>query len=104
MDGELFTKIILALITIISGIVSAYVIPFLKSKIKEQDMNRLLTIVEKAIKCAEQVYTPEQWEQKKIYVTNYVKSWLGTLNISITNEQLDAIIEGIVFEVKKEGK
>lgn len=101
MSGEIFTKIILALITIISGLVSAYVIPYLKSKVREQDLARLFEIVDKAVKCAEQIYTPEEWQQKKVYVVNYVKSWLGAVNIQITNEQLDTIIEGIVWEIKK---
>lgn len=102
MTEELFVKIILAIITIIGGLVSAYVIPYLKAKFSTEQLDTLTYYITVAVRCAEQIYTPEQWAEKKSYVTTYAKDVINDLvKINLTDEQLDAIIEGIVNEVKK---
>lgn len=102
MNGELFTQIILAIISIIGALVSAYVIPFIKAKMTQADMQRLVEFVKIAVRCANQIYTPEQWAQKKEYVLNLVKEFIeSNLKIKLTDEQIDAIIEGIVNLIKK---
>ncbi len=101
MNGEIFTQIVLAIITIIGALVSAYVVPFIKTKITDADMQRLMEFVKIAVRCANQIFTPEQWEQKKQYVLNLVKEFIETnLKIALTDEQINAIIEGIVNEIK----
>ena len=102
MNGELFTQIILGVLTIVGALISAYVIPFIKSKMTEADMQRLVEFVKIAVRCANQIFTPEQWAEKKEYVLNLVKEFVETnLKIKLTDEQIDAIIEGIVNLIKK---
>lgn len=102
MNSELFTQIVLAVITIVGALVSAYVIPFIKSKMTQADMQRLVEFVKIAVRCANQIFTPEQWEKKKEYVLNIVKEFIeANLKIKLTDEQINAIIEGIVNLIKK---
>ncbi len=105
MNGQLFTQIILAILSILGALISAYVIPFIKTKMSEADMQRLVEFVKIAVRCANQIFTPEQWEQKKQYVLNLAKEFIETnLKITLTDEQIDAIIEGLVNIVKSEDK
>jgi hypothetical protein len=101
MNSELFVKIILAIISICGALVTAYVIPFIKSKISSTELNKLFEYVKIAVRCAEQIYTVEQWQEKKEYVMNYVMNIMNEkLHIELSYDQIDTIVEGIVNEVK----
>lgn len=101
MNGELLVKIVLALISICGALVTAYVIPFIKSKISLTELNKLIEYVKIAVRCAEQIYTVEQWQEKKEYVMNYVINIMNEkLHIDLSYDQIDTIVEGIVNEVK----
>ena len=104
MTDELFIKIAGAVITIIISLITAYVLPAIKSHMTAKDMETLKTFISIAVKCADQIYTQEQWREKKEYVTNYV---LGVvydyLHIKLTPEQIDTLIEGLVNEIHDNG-
>lgn len=101
MNGELLVKIVLAIISICGALVTAYVIPFIKSKISSTELNKLFEYVKIAVRCAEQIYTVEQWQEKKGYVMNYVMNIMNEkLHIDLSYDQIDTIVEGIVNEVK----
>lgn len=102
--SEIFTQLILLAITIIGAIITAYVVPFVKSKFTAEEITNLTYYIGLAVRAAEQIYTPEQWAIKKEYVFKYAKEIIAEkLNITLTDAQLDAIIEGVVNEVKKGG-
>lgn len=101
MTTEMWIKIISSVITIIITLISAYVIPYIKSKATSEQLQMLDYYVQTAVRCAEQIYTPDQWKMKKLYVLNYMTDVLdNTLNIKLTEQELDAIIEGVVNEIK----
>lgn len=103
MTGELFTQICLAVISIISALITAFVIPYIKSKVSKEKIEQIDYYTKIAVKCAEQIYGQEEWQEKKQYVMEYVrKMCLEVLNIEITYDQLDTIVEGIVYSVKNE--
>ncbi len=102
MNGQIFTQIALMVISVIGALVSAYVIPYIKSKTNKSDWDKLIEFVKIAVRCANQIYTPEQWEDKKKYVVNQVQAFILTsLKIELTVEQINTIIEGVVNEIKK---
>ena len=101
MNGELLVKIVLAIISICGALVTAYVIPFIKSKISSTELNKLFEYAKIAVRCAEQIYTVEQWQEKKEYVMDYVMNiMIEKLHINLSYDQIDTIVEGIVNEVK----
>lgn len=101
MNGELFTRVIIGIIMIVSALISAYLIPYLKVKVDTTRMADLINFVEKCVKWANQTIPEEEWKRKKEEVTNKVISYAKqTLHIDLTDDEIDAIIEAIVYSVK----
>lgn len=78
----------------------------IKGKLTEDQLKLLNQFVTIAVKCAEQIHSSEQYKEKKQYVIDYINTLIDndTIKIKLTAEQIDTIIEGIVFEVKKGSK
>lgn len=102
MDGKVFTQIMIGIIMIIGALVSYYVIPWLKTLVTDQQMDQVVYYINLAVKCAEQIYSVEEWMQKKAYVIGVVRAFLEEHKITVTEEQINVIIEAMVHEVKKE--
>ena len=101
MTNEMLIKIIGAILTIIVTLVSAYVVPFVKAKIGESNYALLISYIGIGVRCAEQLYTTEQWAEKKQYVLDYTKGLVDkVVHIKLTDAELDTLIEGVVNEVK----
>lgn len=102
MTTDMFIRLIMAIASIVGIVISAYVIPFIESKYTREELECLMIYIEKAVRCAEQIYTPEEWLAKKRYVVTYIKNLIGSaIKIDLTDEQIDTLIEGVVNEVKK---
>ena len=100
---EMITQIVLGIITILGAIVTYYVVPVLKTKVKYQKVALLNSFVEDAVRSANQLYTPEQWKDKKYYVENLIAEYLNyNTGLNFTKAQINAIIEGVVRSVKVE--
>lgn len=105
MTPEVFTKIMTAIFSILGILISTYLIPYIKSKMTAEDIDKFIAYAKIAVRCANQIFTPEQWEEKKQYVMDMVKVFMDdNLHIKLTDEQIHTIIEGLVNEVKKEDK
>lgn len=100
MSPEMISKLAEAIVTIILLIVSAYLVPWLKNKVGEDKYKLLVAFAETVVRSAEKIYTKEQWEAKKLYAMNLVKEKAAELNIEISLEEVNAIIEGAVQAVK----
>ena len=94
-----YTQIISAVIALISALVSAFLIPWLKTKI---DADKLLqtirTYVEIGVKAAEQLYTATDGAAKKAYVVNF----LAEKGIQFDVETIDKLIEAAVLQLHHE--
>lgn len=103
-NEQLFLQIVSGVITIVFALISAYVIPWLKTKISKDQIETLNYYLELAVKCANQIYTEAQWQEKKQYVTNYIVDVINNkLSLTLTDQDIDTLIEGMVNHVKKEG-
>lgn len=104
MSSEIFIKIVGAVITIATALITGYVIPAIKSHINEKDMETILKYVRIAIMCADQIFTKEQWEEKKQWVKTYIiKVADEKLHIKLTEEDIETLIEGLVNEIHENG-
>lgn len=100
---EMITRIILGVVTILGAIITYYVVPVLKTKFKFENTAMLNSFIEDAVRSANQLYTPEQWKDKKYYVENLVNEYLNyNTGLNFTKAQINAIIEGVVRSVKVE--
>ena len=99
--SDAFVKIFLAILSIISALISVYVIPYLKSRKYWNEFGIFNDFVTDMVRAANQIYTPEENEAKKEYVFNLVNDYLtNNTSLGLNESQIDAIIEGIVREVK----
>lgn len=100
MSEEMIKIIVECVLGIIGVLISAYVIPWLKTRIGADKLNVLEQFVEACVRAAEQMYTPEDWKLKKDYVTRMVVEKATDLGLGLNEAQIDAIIEGVVNYVK----
>lgn len=96
------TKIIVEAVVSISVIlITRYIIPWIKGKIGEDKYKIIENYTELAVRSAEQMYTPDQWRQKKNYVKLCVQEKLKEIGLELTETEINNIIEGWVNAVKK---
>jgi hypothetical protein len=90
---------ILSLVFMILGLVLTYfVVPWLKSKFSNEQLLNLGKWAKIAVTAAEQMKaTGLITEDKKTYVVQFLKD----KGITITDQELDALIEAAVFEIDK---
>lgn len=100
MTSDDFITIFMAVVTIIVTLVGAYVIPFIKQKITNEDMDTISYYLDLAVRCADQIFTPLQWEEKKKYVKGYIQKVVDEkLHIHLTDQDLETLIEGCVRQI-----
>ena len=93
-----YTQIISAVIALISALVSAFLIPWLKTKIDADKLQTLRTYVEIGVKAAEQLYAATDGAAKKAYVVNF----LAEKGIQFDVETIDKLIEAAVLQLHHE--
>lgn len=99
-------KILIEAAIVIVGLIVTYVIkPFIDANVNKTDQAKFLEYVKIAVRCANQLHTPEEWAQKKEEVVGKVNNYLSIhTEIVLTEEEIDTIIEGFVNEVKEAAK
>lgn len=96
-----FTMVALrCLIMLIATAITMVLIPYIRSKIGDDRWRELQEITEFAVRYAEQVYTPEEWEMKKSYVYNYILNKSHEMGLNLTEQDIDVLVEGFVNSVK----
>ena len=93
-----YTQIISAVIALISALVSAFLIPWLKTKIAANKLQTIKTYVEIGVKAAEQLYAATDGEEKKAYVINF----LAEHGIRFDVSTIDQLIEAAVLQLHHE--
>ena len=91
-------KIVVAVSTVF---ISVYVIPLLREKLNDSKYQRLLEMVEIAVRAAEQTINADG-AVKKDEVVKFVTQWMLAHGIAITQDQLDQLIECAVFNMNRE--
>lgn len=90
------TPIIEAVAALIAVIITAVVIPYIKSKTTTQQQARINAWVKIAVAAAEQIYKGSgRGEEKKEYVIN----WLEERGFTLDEDEVDALIESAVYEL-----
>lgn len=90
------TQIILAVIALLSAVITGFVIPLLKSKLTDQQLAGLQAAAKIAVYAAEQLHVPEEWAKKK----EYARQLLKEQGYDISTDKVDAAIEAAVKELK----
>lgn len=101
MVQDILKIVVEALASISVIVVTTYVIPWIKGKIGEDKYKLIENYTELAVRSAEQLYTPEEWSQKKKYVLLCVSNKLSEIGLELSEVEINNIIEGWVNTVKK---
>lgn len=95
------TQIIVAAFTLIISLVSACLIPYIKTKVTEEQLATIKLWVQVAVQAAEMLYVGSgRGEEKKQYVLDFLKSKGFFLNM----EEIENLIEAAVLELKQSQK
>ena len=94
------TTIIEAAAALVAAVITAVVIPYIKSRTTAQQQAEINAWVKIAVTAAEQIYRGSgRGEEKKAYVLN----WLAEHGITLDEERIDALIEAAVYELNTNG-
>lgn len=85
------TAIINAVIALVMALVSAFLIPWIKSKTTEKQRQIMLTVAETAVKAAEQMYKGSgRGAEKKAYVLQYMNDHGYTADLAAIEAAVEA--------------
>ena len=94
------TPILEAVLSLAAAAITAFVIPFLKRKLTQDQQQEINSWVKIAVGAAEQIFIgPGRGKEKKAYVL----AWLERQGYTVDEEKLDTMIEAAVHELANNG-
>lgn len=94
--NDMIVKIALAVLSIVSAVVTGVLIPYLRTKIDGEKRKRYHDIVLIAVKAAEQIFRGSKTGQAK---KEYVLKRLKAMGIALSEEELNMLVEAAVKEL-----
>lgn len=88
------TEIFEAVIALVAALITAFLVPYIKSRTTAQQQATIAGLVEVAVAAAEQLYESGQGEAKK----SYVVTWLQAAGVEV-DDTVDAMIEAAVYAI-----
>ena len=100
--NEILYEILRASVVLVLILLTRYAVPYLKQVAENSKYDLVVKWAEVAVKSAEQtVFGDKKGPERKAIVTAFIKKLLLQKDISISDEQLENIIEAAVFAMKK---
>ena len=98
------TKIVIALIGLLSTIISTFVVPWINTKLKNEKVKTAIQIAGQVVKAAQELQITGELEKlgitKAEYAWNEAKNALEKKGIKISDEELTAYIKSAVTELR----
>ncbi len=95
-----YTEIIGGIITVLSAVVTTFLIPYLKERLSQEKLQKLSYWVKIACQAAEQLYGSKTGQQKK----EYVVAFLLSKGIVFDVDEVTALIESEVYKLTEKAK
>lgn len=89
------TPLINAVIALAAAAVTAFVIPWLRTKLEENDLKQLESWVKIGVSAAEQLYNSLQGEEKK----QYVLAFLREKGYDVSTQDVENAVEAAVLQL-----
>lgn len=103
--NDITFNILKIIFSICIALVTAYLIPYIKSMCEDKKYKALVDMVAVAVRAAEQTFRQSgMGAQKKEEVVNFISEYMTTHGFSISSYQLDQLIECAVYQLKQGGK
>ena len=90
-----YTALIQAIITLVSLIITGFLIPLLRKKLSNEKLDELKKWVSVAVRAAEQLYGSKTGQQKKEFAVAYLLS----KGIVFDVDEVNALIESEVYKL-----
>ncbi len=101
--NDITFNILKIIFSICIALVTAYLIPYIKSMSEDARYKNLVDMVGVAVRAAEQTFKESgQGAAKKEEVMTFVSDWMTAHGIQISSYQLDQLIEAAVYAMKQE--
>lgn len=98
--NEMIFEVLRLIVLLAVFAVTCYLIPWIRRKIGKDKLDEITKWVNSAVLMAQQVYYAKTGAERKAIVVDLMKGILITKNISITDAQLDLLIEAAVKAMK----
>ncbi len=98
--NDILFEILKATVVLAVILITRYAVPYLKQIVDNSKYEWVVKMVDVAVKAAEQTIKDGE-KDKKTIVTKFIKSQLIQKNISISDEQLDNLIESAVYAMNE---
>lgn len=101
--NEIVFEVLRSAVMLVIVLLVRYAIPYVKLKVEDTRYAWLVKWVELSVKSAEQTIVGNKTgAEKKAAVTEFIKNILYQKNITISDRQLDTLIESAVYIMNKE--
>lgn len=100
--NEIIFEIIKVVVMVAALVITRYLVPWLKGKIGADKLDAAEKWTRYAVLKAQQVLWEKDGQDRKAYVTEFLKEILIANNVALSNEQLDVLIEAAVKQMKIE--
>ena len=87
------TKVFIAIIDLCAALVTAFLIPWLKSNYDEKQRAKLTAAIDVGVYAAQQLFTHEQCEEKLAYVKDYLQRKGYDANTDEIRTQIEAAVK-----------
>lgn len=88
---------LLIMVTVL--VLTRFVVPWLKAKTQNETMQAVLDWTMQAVLAAEQAHQAQTGAERKYIVTEFIKRILIQKNISLSDEELNTLIEAAVLQM-----
>ena len=99
---DIILEVLKLTIMIATMLITRYAIPWLKAKTENSVMQALIDWTGQAVLAAEQTHAAGSGAEKKAIVTKFIKRMLIQKNISLSDEEIEMLIEAAVRQMKME--
>lgn len=98
--SDMIFELVKVAVMLVALVAARYIIPWIKDKVGADQLAFVADLAKKAVLYAQQTMWSETGAERKAVVTQILKELLMAKNISISDEQLDILIEAAVKEMK----
>ncbi len=88
---------LLIMVTVL--VLTRFVVPWLKAKTSNETMQAVLDWTMQAVLAAEQAHQAQTGAERKYIVTEFIKQIMIQKNISLSDEELNTLIEAAVMQM-----
>ena len=99
---DIILEVLKLTIMIATMLITRYAIPWIKAKTENSVMQALIDWTAQAVLAAEQTHDAGTGAEKKAIVTEFIKRLLIQKNISLSDEEIEMLIEAAVRQMQLE--